>query len=108
MPRRRRTCPATKRARRSSAPTSAPVGSAGSSAEAGSGARGVAFAGRAPGEEREGRMSPETETQEQAADGKAGGQESLSVTDNRTGKKYDIPIEDGTIRGMALRDIKVD
>jgi citrate synthase len=53
-------------------------------------------------------MSPETETQEQAADGKAGGQESLTVTDNRTGKTYDIPIEDGTIRGMALREIKVD
>ena len=53
-------------------------------------------------------MSPETETQEQAADGKAGGQETLTVTDNRTGKTYDIPIEDGTIRGMALRDIKVD
>jgi hypothetical protein len=43
-------------------------------------------------------MSPETETQEQAADGKAGGQETLTVTDNRTGKTYDIPIEDGTIR----------
>ncbi len=53
-------------------------------------------------------MSPETETQEQAADGKVGGQETLTVTDNRTGKTYDIPIEDGTIRGMALRDIKVD
>ena len=53
-------------------------------------------------------MGPETETQEQAADGKVGGQETLTVTDNRTGKTYDIPIEDGTIRGMALRDIKVD
>jgi citrate synthase len=53
-------------------------------------------------------MTPETETQEQAADGKVGGEETLTVTDNRTGKKYEIPIEDGTIRGMALRDIKVD
>jgi citrate synthase len=53
-------------------------------------------------------MTPETKTQEQAADGKVGGQETLSVTDNRTGKTYEIPIEDGTIRGMALRDIKVD
>jgi citrate synthase len=54
-------------------------------------------------------MTPETETQAQeAADGKVGGQETLSVTDNRTGKTYEIPIEDGTIRGMALRDIKVD
>ena len=53
-------------------------------------------------------MSPETETQAQTADGKVGGQETLTVTDNRTGKTYEIPIEDGTIRGMALRDIKVD
>jgi citrate synthase len=53
-------------------------------------------------------MTPETETQEQGADGKVDGQETLTVTDNRTGKTYEIPIEDGTIRGMALRDIKVD
>jgi citrate synthase len=54
-------------------------------------------------------MTPETETQAQAAaDGKVGRQETLSVTDNRTGQTYEIPIEDGTIRGMALRDIKVD
>ena len=33
---------------------------------------------------------------------------SLSVTDNRTGRTYEIPIEDGAIRAMALRDIKVD
>src|SRR4051812_17859278 len=53
-------------------------------------------------------MTPETETQEQqAADGKVDGQETLTVTDNRTGKTYEIPIEDGTIRGMSLRDIKV-
>src|SRR3954453_1413258 len=54
-------------------------------------------------------MTPETETQEQAADGKVdGGEDTLTVTDNRTGQTYEIPIEDGTIRGMALRDIKVD
>jgi citrate synthase len=33
--------------------------------------------------------------------------ESLSVTDNRTGKTYELPIEDGTIRGLDLRQIKV-
>ena len=33
--------------------------------------------------------------------------ESLSITDNRTGKTYEIPIEDGTIRALALRDIRV-
>ncbi len=31
---------------------------------------------------------------------------SLTVTDNRTGKSYDLPIENGTIRALALRDIK--
>jgi citrate synthase len=33
--------------------------------------------------------------------------ESLTVTDNRTGKTYELPIEDGTVRGMDLRQIKV-
>ena len=32
--------------------------------------------------------------------------ESLTVTDNRTGKSYDIPIEQGTIRATALNKIK--
>src|SRR5437899_740028 len=32
--------------------------------------------------------------------------DTLSVTDNRTGKKYELPIEDGTIRAMDLRQIK--
>jgi len=34
--------------------------------------------------------------------------ESLTVTDNRTGKTYELPISDGTVRGMDLRQIKVD
>jgi citrate synthase len=33
--------------------------------------------------------------------------DSLSVTDNRTGKTYEIPIENDTIRAMDLRQIKV-
>ena len=32
----------------------------------------------------------------------------LSVTDNRTGKSYDIEITDGTVRAMDLRQIKTD
>ncbi|HTE70829.1 MAG TPA: citrate synthase [Actinomycetes bacterium] len=36
------------------------------------------------------------------------GQSTLSVTDNRTGRTYQIPIKDGAIPAMALRDIKVD
>src|ERR1051325_4086632 len=34
--------------------------------------------------------------------------ETLTITDNRTGKKYDVPIADGTIRAMDLRQIKVE
>jgi len=46
-----------------------------------------------------------------AQDGKASTVEdegSLSVTDNRTGKNYDIQIKDGTVRAMDFREIKVD
>ncbi len=34
------------------------------------------------------------------------GKESLSITDNRTGKTYEVPIENGTIKAMDLRKIK--
>jgi citrate synthase len=34
--------------------------------------------------------------------------DSLSVTDNRTGEAYEIPIEEGTIRTTELRKIKAD
>jgi len=34
-------------------------------------------------------------------------QETLTVTDNRTGQTYELPITDGTIRAMDLRQIKV-
>ena len=30
----------------------------------------------------------------------------ITITDNRTGKQYEIPIEDGTIKATALRQIK--
>ena len=33
--------------------------------------------------------------------------DTLSVTDNRTGKSYELAVEDGTIRAMDLRQIKV-
>jgi citrate synthase len=32
--------------------------------------------------------------------------DTLTVTDNRTGKTYELPIQDGTIRGIDLRQIK--
>ncbi len=33
--------------------------------------------------------------------------DTLTITDNRTGKQYEIPVQDGTIRAMDLRQIKV-
>jgi len=32
--------------------------------------------------------------------------DTLTITDNRTGKKYELPIQDGTIRAMDLRQIR--
>jgi len=53
-------------------------------------------------------MSTETEAKP-AGDGQVvgDGSESLTVTDNRTGKTYEVPIEDGTVRAMAFREMKV-
>jgi len=34
-------------------------------------------------------------------------QDSLSITDNRTGKQYEVPIQDGTVRAADLRQLKV-
>jgi citrate synthase len=56
--------------------------------------------------------TPETQAQGEgqgspSADG-AGSRETLSVTDNRTGTTYELPIEDGTVRASDLRQIKVD
>ncbi|MGH7807641.1 MAG: citrate/2-methylcitrate synthase, partial [Thermodesulfobacteriota bacterium] len=33
--------------------------------------------------------------------------ETLTITDNRTGKTYEVPITYGTIRAMDLRQIKI-
>src|SRR6476620_9862416 len=33
--------------------------------------------------------------------------ETLTITDNRTGKQYEVPIHDGTIKATDLRQIKV-
>ena len=52
-----------------------------------------------------------TEQQSSAATAEGGvatGSESLTVTDNRTGRTYELPITDGTVRGLDLRQIKVD
>jgi citrate synthase len=34
--------------------------------------------------------------------------DTLTITDNRTGQSYEVPISDGTIPAMALRKIRVD
>jgi citrate synthase len=50
-----------------------------------------------------------TEQTQQSRDdgGVATAQETLSVTDNRTGESYEFEITDGTVRAMDFRDIKV-
>src|SRR3954449_8383919 len=59
-------------------------------------------------------MATEQQTQDPTADDAnassdsgAAGKDSLTVTDNRTGKTYELPISDGTVRAMDLRQIKV-
>jgi citrate synthase len=50
-------------------------------------------------------MTTETERQANGVGAQASG-DTLTVTDNRTGKTYEIPIDDGTIRATTLRQIK--
>src|SRR5215213_5421485 len=52
-------------------------------------------------------MSTETEQQAGPADG-AGGKDTLTVTDNRTGRTFELDITDGTVRAMDFRQMKVD
>jgi len=53
-------------------------------------------------------MATEQTTTEQRADGRAAtGRDVLSVTDERTGETYELPITDGTIHAPDLRQIKV-
>ncbi|MEA2199707.1 MAG: citrate synthase [Solirubrobacteraceae bacterium] len=44
--------------------------------------------------------------QEMSGDGSAPATDTLTVTDNRTGATYELPIDDGTVRAMDLRQIK--
>ena len=50
--------------------------------------------------------TPETAAQGQASsstdNGAAGSRDTLSVTDNRTGETYELPVTDGTVRAMDL------
>src|SRR5918998_759103 len=53
-------------------------------------------------------MAPETKTSEDGGVATADRQDTLSITDNRTGKTYEVEITDDTIRAMDLREIKVE
>jgi citrate synthase len=52
-------------------------------------------------------MSIETDTKAAGDGAAADGQGTLSVTDNRTGRSYEIEITDGTVRSTDFRQIKV-
>jgi citrate synthase len=53
-------------------------------------------------------MSTETASNGVSEGGVAAAAATLSVTDNRTGQQYEIPITDGTIRSIDLRQIRTD
>jgi citrate synthase len=54
-------------------------------------------------------MSIDTQTppDEQSDVTEDGGHDTLTVTDNRTGETYEVPITDGTVRAMDFRQMKV-
>jgi citrate synthase len=53
-------------------------------------------------------MATEQETSQDGGTATAeAGAETLTVTDNRTGQTYELPIDDGTVKALDLRQIKV-
>src|SRR5947209_1280322 len=53
-------------------------------------------------------MSTQTNPVAPTIDGTSTPAETLTVVDNRTGRNYELPIHNGTIRASDLRQIKVD
>jgi citrate synthase len=53
---------------------------------------------------------PEEQTESQDGSGVASAerQDTLTVTDNRTGETYEVPVTDGTVKAMDFRQMKVD
>src|SRR3954463_2834632 len=49
-----------------------------------------------------------TEEQSEDGGGEATASDTRTITDNRSGKSYEVPSEDGTVRATALRNIKVN
>src|SRR5712675_2434813 len=52
-------------------------------------------------------MAEQQESEGGVAVANGSGSDTLSVTDNRTGKSYELPITDGTVKAMDLRQMKV-
>ena len=50
----------------------------------------------------------EEQTNRDDGGGVATAQDTLSVTDNRTGETYEVEVSEGTVKAMDFRDIKVD
>jgi citrate synthase len=48
----------------------------------------------------------DTATASQGADSEGGSSETLTITDNRTGQSYEVPIADGTIKASDIGQIK--
>ena len=53
-------------------------------------------------------MTGESQSIDGGGTSTATGTESLAIKDNRTGRGYDVEIEEGTVRSMGLRQVKVD
>ena len=51
-------------------------------------------------------VSSDGETAAQKPQSNGRSEQTLSVTDNRTGRTYELPVTDGTVRAMDLRQIK--
>jgi citrate synthase len=51
-------------------------------------------------------ITPTSAPESNGVDGRPG-EDTLSVTDNRTGRSYEIPITDGTVRALDFRAIRV-
>jgi citrate synthase len=53
-------------------------------------------------------MTDQTQRADDGAGSVAEAAATLTVTDNRTGRTYEVPITDGTVRAMDFRQMKVD
>jgi citrate synthase len=52
-------------------------------------------------------MATEQQTTKPSVEGDGKPGDSLTITDNRTGETYEVPVTDGTVRAMDLREVKV-